>query len=387
MFVNNNFLKIICLTGLLLFMDLPLVADNLTRSEYIDAIMLLKHKKVNYRRRGALVLNNCRDRNAVPHLINALSDPDYLVRKRAATSLVNVGNVNDKLTVPALAESLAGETDEEAYSAKVYALAHFSGHKSTLAEITNVYNAMTEEDREKMLYFFHDLVKQNKAAFENLRSLYKEALEYGTPKCRLLALSAFGANGNVFDRDLLIKYATHSDINTRLISLQYLEKFEDNEVIVILRKACEDVFPLIRTEALTSLAAHKNIDNFNIFVKACKDGSPLVRRVATMALGLLQNHEGFTILRHLLLDADRGVRLEAAHSLALMDQHAGFDILVHNMRENSDKEERRIAAHGLYVLKSRHAAEHFQSVLRDRDLQVRRIAQKALKELNIRARY
>jgi hypothetical protein len=57
---------------------------------YYEALQLLRHRKPNYRRRGALELKEVGDRRAAPYLAKALSDPDAIVRKRAA-SVVHLG--------------------------------------------------------------------------------------------------------------------------------------------------------------------------------------------------------------------------------------------------------------------------------------------------------
>jgi HEAT repeat protein len=352
--------------------------------EFKDATINIKHRRENYRRRAVLDFMRLGDRRAVPHLIHALADPDVIVRRRAAEALLSLGTAYDGLSVPALVESLAGEKDETVYNMKIKALAVFSSSKNTVSALLSTFEAMPEEEKVNLLYHLHDLVNTNKAAFENFRPLFKDSLKYGNDKLRVMSLAAFGKNGGPFDREILLTYATHSDVNTRLLALQYLEGHRSSEAAEILVNALRDPFELVRTEALNTLSIWKDPTHFDHFAQMTSDVSPLVRRVACVGLGGLLLQDGQPYLRARMLDADRGVRLEAAHSLALLDQHTGFDVLVWNMRDHRDPKERRLAAHGLAVLDTRHAAPYFRQALRDRDLEVRRIARDALKKMGYR---
>jgi HEAT repeat protein len=339
---------------------------------------------VNYRRRGALLLAQSGRKGAVPYLVEALSDPDYLVRKRAAIALVNVGGPDDKVTIPALVESLSGEDDGEAYKAKVEAIAHFSGEEETISDLLSAYDGMDDKDREKLLFYLHDLVETNRVAFENLRGLFEDALELGDMKSRLLALSAFGVNGNPIDKRKFIKFLSGNDVNSKLIALQYLGKYRGEDVREALLESVKDRVGIVRAEALRTLLSFREKRDLVIFMRSAKDPYPQARRMAAKAMGIYRELESKPILRELLLDLDRGVRLEAAHSLALMGFHEGFDILVYNLRENSDAGERRLAIDGLCALKTRHAREYFRYALRDRDSIVREYARKGLERLGYR---
>lgn len=351
------------------------------REQYRETLRELRHRKVNFRRAAVLALQANGDSRAVPALVDSLSDPDSIVRKRAADAMIALGNVHDGITIPALVESLAGEPDDDVYAAKFRAIAHYSGSKVTWAALYAVWEAMKPEEKERLLAELITIGSTNRAAFETMRPILRDALQFGTDKTRVLAIAALGAHPNAFDRDLLKPYVTHSDVNTRLFALQEICRFRDQEAADTVKAALKDKNPLIRRQAVDSITAWKDPGDFMPLAMMCRDAHPLVRRGAAKGLGIFKDPDAQPWLRELLIDGDAGVRLEAAHSLAILDQHAGFDILVWNMAENSDREERRLAAHGLYVLNTRHAASHFRRALMDRDLNVRETAKKALRRL------
>lgn len=342
-------------------------------NEYFEALELLRHKKKNYRQRGALVLKEVGDRRAAPYLAAALTDPDAIVRRRAAEALADLGEYDDRVTVSRLADSLAGEVDDDAYLAKILTLAHFSGHKETGIQLLTTFQALEPGPQARLLFFLNDLIERNLAGFDNFRDVFTEALKSGNRRAAALAITAFGKHGTAADLELIKGSANAADLETRLTAIRFLGRYQDEDIEGILRRASsDDPLPLVRAEALEALGRYRKADLIYEFVRATADIDPQVRQAGAVGLGILRDDTTRSVLQGLLTDVDLEVRLEAAHSLALMKRFEGYDILVWEARENPDRLLRRIAAHGLLALNTRHAATHFQSILRmDRDPVVR----------------
>src|SRR5690606_640655 len=67
-------------------------------------LALIRDKDENIRRAAIEILNTCRDKRAVDHLIEATADPDWWVSERAADALAELG---DPKAVPAILKMLA----------------------------------------------------------------------------------------------------------------------------------------------------------------------------------------------------------------------------------------------------------------------------------------
>lgn len=356
-------------------------------NDYFEAINLLRHKKVNYRRRGALELKEVGDRRAAPYLAEALSDKDSIVRARAAECLVHLGAYDDRVTVPALCESLAGEPDDAAYRAKILAVAHFSGHNETSATLLSVFQAMNPEDQARLVGELHALLEANLAAFDRLRPVFVDALSSGNERAAALAVAAFGKHGTAQDLERIKGLSTAESTMTRLAAIRHMGRYLDEDVSDILEKtAADDANPLVRAEAVQALARHRREDLLYDFMRAAGDVDALVRRAGAVGMGVLRDESAVLALRNLLTDADEGVRVEAAHSLALLGQDAGYDLLVWAMRESPDRLTRRLGAHGLLALpRQRQTLRHFQATLaRDRDPVVREFCFRALERAGMR---
>lgn len=355
-------------------------------NDYFEALQLLRHKKVNYRRRGAFELKEVGDRRAAPYLAEALADRDAIVRARAAEALVHLGAHDDRITVPSLCDSLAGEPDEPAYQAKLLAVAHFARHGETTAALLSAFQAMNPDDQARLIGALHLLLDRNLAAFDHLRPVLDDALGSGNERAQALAVAAFGKHGTARDLERMKGVAASPSTPTRLAAIRHMGRYQDEETAAILEKtAADDPHPLVRAEAVHALMRQPREDLLYDFLRATGDVDPTVRRAGAAGLGILRDDSATLALRGLLTDPDQGVRVEAAHSLAAMGNDAGFDLLVDAMRENPDRVMRRLGAHGLLFLRRRAALRHFEATLkRDRDPVVREFCLRGLAKAGVR---
>ncbi len=356
-------------------------------------------------KRGAtLALGQIKDIEAIPALINKLSDKNFDIKENAIKALIAMGTED-------IAKRLIKKlTENKATEAHVKVLASIHSPLSLQALISVLGN----DDIGIRRYAVEGIYNMAKVGIRSEKSIQPLILRLNDNFDENQAYAAHAlVELNVEEAiEPLIKNLSHKYGYTRSSAACALGDLKATQAIPFLLEALNDAAPLgskdcaadaikkiNSTEAIQTIIANLKHDDVKIrtnmaealvkiktpkaiqpLIEALADEEPKVRRFAAEALGEMKSSQAIPFLIRLLQDEDSLVRGFAARAIGQIKSDRAIQPLIELLSDESDFP-RREATTSLGILNAAQAIKPIQTRLNDEDFYVRQAAIGALGEL------
>ncbi|OKH50532.1 hypothetical protein NIES2130_34130 [Scytonema sp. HK-05] len=332
-------------------------------------IQALNNEDSSVRSSAAYALGKIKDTQAVPALIQALNDEDSSVRRRAASAL---GEIKDTQAVQALIQAL-NHQDSDVRSSAASALGEIKDTQAVQALI----QALNNEDssvRSSAAYALGK-IKDTQAVPALIQALNDE-----DSSVRRRAASALGKIKDTQAVQALIQALNHQDSDVRRSAASALEKIKDTQAVQALIHALNDEDSFVRRSAASALEKIKDTQAVQALIHALNDEDSYVRWRAADALGKIKDTQAVQALIQALNHQDYYVRWRAADALGKIKDTQAVQALIQALN-HQDYYVRWRAADALGEIKDSQAVQALILALKDADSSVRRRAAYALGEI------
>lgn len=285
----------------------PIFVDILSSTQ--ELIYALEHSKLRHQRRyAAELLGDHKDKEAIPHLMRALRDPEEVVQKAVAEALGKLGDASifeelaadlsdpspcvrkysayvlgrlakkeDRFVVEAL-ESMAGDKDTNVRVEVIYALKEIGSASSRSIFV----QGLTDGDARIRIYSATALgsLKGSDAGWALGRALEQETDE----NVRRIIASALGKVGSVYSVGALVSALPNETPSVRADIASALSDVKTPEAIQALVGLLSDSSPEVRSKAAIGLLKARDRSTTRALADALKDRAAIVRRPASEAL-------------------------------------------------------------------------------------------------------
>ena len=339
--------------------------------------------------RLALILGYMGNENAVPPLIEALTDDDPFLRDNAANAL---GNLGSKEAVIPLIRYLKDVHPLLTYNV-AYALGQIDGKtaiKLLIKELKtskkfNVKLAATQALGEignisavkpliQALTYEGEFIKINIQNIpENPDGLQIKELSELYNKIRSNAADALGKIGKMNKDEPIIKdvienlisFLNNSDDKIRIGVISALGNIGKKSYLMSLINALEDSDTYVRVSVVYALEQIRSVDANRALKEIAKsDTSSLVRRRAIDALSIINKSEAVSILIEGLKDGDDGVKSNSASELGRIGDSKSCEYLM-DLLINGNGKPQIAAAEALARIGYVEAAKHMVKLLKN----------------------
>ncbi len=352
--------------------------------EFGDACFYMKSKWENERLSALQTFAELDDERAVPYVLKGIDDPAPAVRTRAASVLIKLGHINDRVSVPALLAQIAEEPDAKALEELIYALGTFSDSENTDMSLKSDFKNYKREHRYAVIDAMIPLISRHRLAYTRFFEVVRAAAM--APDDDLLRLHAVINMGEFGDPEYVLKplLRTLGDKNdeVRAVTCKYLGGSKPFGALnPLILRGLNDVSPLVRRAAVIAVRNYDHPDTYAFFQKVlATDVDGEVRGEAALSFIGLKDRRAIRPLKNLgLVDAANVVRLNSAYALTTFDNSDGEGVLLWFLWEQNLAIYRRRAVSGLANLRSRTVISHLQRALSDWDDEVRDTAFYALR--------
>lgn len=325
--------------------------EKIKNAGQIDKLVkILKHRNAQAREESLIALNELAgdDKNIVEKMHNALSDKKLNVRRRAAlifarkgdpgvidhlTEIVSRGGLNEQIEVLRLLPHYYNKNNEKI--TQLLAIALKDKKTSVQAEAIRTIGEMEIETMAFYLLEFanHELVKfrlETVIALGRLKSSLGEdvligALTDNYPEIRKIAEMSLKSIGTeralcaLKDApfQLMVKNMNES-VSKRLTTVINIGKQKKEFGLQLLHKACYDEFKNVRTEAINSIATLKDDASIPVLIDLLNDKYYDVRIDAIKALTRFNSMTALAAIKNAQKDPNTNVKIEAKKAYALL---------------------------------------------------------------------
>ncbi len=333
-----------------------------------DLVEALEHSTLKYQRRyAAQLLGDRKEVAEVPHLVQALQDPEEIVQKAASESLANIG---DKSVFPALLESLhSSRATVREYSA--YVLGRLAKKEDTQV-VHSLEESSADQDknvRTEVIYALYEIGSSNSRsifvkglydpeprirsysanALGNLKMVdavdeLSAALDRETDDTVMRAIvSAVGKIGGRSSAQTLAEAITNETPSLRIDIANALAEIKTPEATRALMDLLADNNPKVRASAATALIGVRDPASMGALAAALKDRAVIVRRPASEALIYVANASVIGDLVSALGDPDPTVADNATKALIQVNDLKSVNVLIDLLgSENSNLKTRAL---------------------------------------------
>jgi HEAT repeat protein len=316
--------------------------------------------------RAAYALGQLRSESALQPLLEALKDPDPVVRWCAASAL---GQLRSESALPALLEALK---DPEA-SVRLRA-ASALGQLRPESALPPLLEALKHPDahvRGRAAGALGEL--RPESALPPLLEAMKDPAAF----VRGSATDALGQLRSNSALQPLLEAMKDPDAFVRWSAAGALGQLRSDSALQPLLEALKDPDPVVRWFAADALGHLRSDSALQPLLEALKDPGISVRVSAASALGQLRSDSALPPLLEALRDPHAYVRVTAAHALGQLRPESAVQPLLEAMKD-PEAYVRRRAADALGQLRPEAALQPLLEALKDPDADVRRSAADAL---------
>ncbi len=321
--------------------------------------------------RGELDMERGRQRGdtnsaAVPALLEALKDPEVMVRRAAAQSLTNLDDIR---TVPGLIEALR-DTDKEVRTSAAQGLGNLHDERA----IDGLIGLLKDADPEVRA-----------AAVEALGELHSQkaipglstAMRDDNKDVRRSAIEALNNMEAPVPVAALIAALKDSDAEVRQAAANGLGRSEDKSAVRPLMAVLNDPVADVRQAAADALGSLQDPQAADALAALLRDSNADVREAAAGSLGNLELKVAPAALFDAMKDANHDVRQRAA-STAGQIQDAKAVPMLKLLLDDTDADVREASIDALSEIKDRAALDALIGALKSKDANVRKRAAEAL---------
>lgn len=324
----------------------------------------LKSKKAKTRLAALEKLVGKEGPKAIPHLLSALEDPEFEIRKIVAKAL---GKRRDPRAVAPLGKRLSDHHpevrmaaadalkilgDKQSIPALIQAIA--DGHEGVRSSAASALQALgwaPADDWQRALLAvalgrLEDAARYQSAAVEPLLTVLRTGGHY-----------------------------------KRLEAVEALSKIADAKVIPALTGALHDEDPGVRARAVNVLGKIGDARSAGPVIAALNDPKSVVREAAVEALSRLGDSRALKHLVAMLQDMTPEIRKTAAEALGKMENAVAVEPLLPVLRD-PDKDVRQATAMALGKIGDSRALQHLILRLTDKEESVRQTAEFALRKID-----
>lgn len=277
---------LLCLTFLLPLSVLQLQEQSIAASCQLSAaekmpstdrqliIANLRSDQPDIQKQAAWQLGTKEDADALPMLIEALSDKDAGVRAMAAWAL---GEIKSPEAITPLMNAL---TAEETFAAREMFIRALGEHESTIAipALISQLDNVSPDIRYVAVWALGEI-----NAPEAIAAVQK-SLNDSEASVREIAVEAFGRYCNPANVDALISRLNDDDAGVRLNTVRMLGRQTMPQAIDGLIHALKDANAAVRSAAAQSLGQRKKSTAIPALITALQDPSPQVRAMVVWAM-------------------------------------------------------------------------------------------------------
>lgn len=331
-------------------------------SPIADLFKALHESTLKYQRRyAAQILGERKEPTAVPHLLQALEDPEDVVQRSAAEALVKI---NDTSIFPSLIANLKAEKPSvRQYSAYILGQLATKENKPVVEALEKLSSDKESSVRLEVIYALYRIGASSSASIftgglvddePRIRSYCANALgNLRLPDAReaLTAalegeedadvrrsiIFAIGQIGGSYSAKVLAEAAIGESSSLRADIADALAEIKTPEATQALTEMLEDRDVAVRARAAAALINVKDPVAAGPLAKALKDRSVLVRRPASEALIYAANSSVIVDLVNALGDSDSEVADNAARALIAINDLEAVPLLIDALENNTKK--------------------------------------------------
>jgi HEAT repeat protein len=307
--------------------------DKGTETE--DLIWVLEnHEYRATRRRAAEFLGDRGATEAIPNLLNALKDPEYVVQKAAAEALTKVGD--EKLFEPLMENLSSPRSHVREYSA--YVLGHLAkgkDHREILDVIEALEGLAKDESNLVRDQVFNALLEIGAPA---CKGIFVEGMKDEDPDVRRHSANALAKiKGSEAEDALVSAYKVELNQETKQAISTALGGFGTEKALQTLVATMYKQSASERAKITAQLAASGSQESVDILSDLIvSDTSPLVRTRAAEGLLQAMNPSSVQKLAEALTDKVQSVKIPASKALVKLADDSVTEELVNAMGDTND---------------------------------------------------
>ncbi|MEO8030746.1 MAG: M56 family metallopeptidase [Gemmatimonadota bacterium] len=303
---------------------------------------------------------------AVPALLEALKDPEVMVRRAAAQSLTNLDDIR---TVPGLIEALR-DSDKEVRTSAAQGLGNLHDERA----IDGLIGLLKDPDPEVRA-----------AAVEALGELHSQkaipglsaAMRDDNKDVRRAAIEALNNMEAPVPVAALIAALKDSDAEVRQAAANGLGRAEDKSAVRPLMAVLSDQVADVRQAAADALGSLQDPQAADALAALLRDSNADVREAAAGSLGNLELKVAPAALLDAMKDANHDVRQRAASTAGNIQDPKAVPMLK-ALLDDTDADVREASIEALSEIKDRTALDALIGALKSKDANVRKQAAEAL---------
>ncbi|MBF0408675.1 MAG: HEAT repeat domain-containing protein [Candidatus Riflebacteria bacterium] len=329
-------------------------------------VRALSDKNKSIRFFSAKALRSSNNPETLRHLIKALGDPSWSVRKVAAESIARM----DEVSIEHLLRNISNDNED---------IRHWVGRIITeigKSKLSQIHDCLKTKDSELRLYACQALgMVADQSSTEHLIESLRDANEW----TRIYAAIALGKIGD--ERAIVPLIRSLSDRNSevhRNVRKAFLTL--GKKVFETIEKCVEDKDALLRRNsaiAIGELAEEKGLD---LLIILMADPDEKVRQAAAEALGVFPGLKARTLLCEAMSDPAQSIRLAVINSLAEHSMPETAMVLFDYLGKLKDDREIRVARRCLANMAQKNP-RMFVSFFANQSVAVRTIAAESLTQV------
>lgn len=287
-----------------------------------DLIRALQHSSLKYQRKyAAEILGERKEAGAGPYLVQALQDPEDVVKKAAAESLAKIG---EKSFFPQLIDDLGNPSPSvREYSAYVLGRLASKDDKEVIRALEKTAKDEDTNVRTEVIYALYEIGSPSS------KDIFIAGLDDGEPRIRSYCVNALG-NLRITDAGPALSSALdrEKDENVKRLIVFAIGEIGGSSSAKTLAQAVTNETPSLRADIAKALGDIKTPEARSALIDLLADNNVKVRASAAASLGNLRDPAALGPLTKALKDRSVLVRRPASEALIYIADSSSIKALV-----------------------------------------------------------